>query len=75
MGTANVLYVDAATYLASFLIVAAFVKLPEVVAEGPPTGVLDGVRFIARDSCVSGRRRSCDRHLLDAPLARCRCWS
>jgi MFS family permease len=52
MGTANVLYVDAATYLAAFLLVAAFVRLPEVAAEGPPTGVLDGVRFIARDKLL-----------------------
>jgi len=49
MGTANVLYVDAASYLASFLLVATFVRLPNVASEGPPTGVLDGVRFVARD--------------------------
>jgi MFS family permease len=49
MGTANVLYVDAATYLASFVLVGAFVRLPTVATEGPPTGVLDGVRFMARD--------------------------
>jgi MFS family permease len=52
IGTANVIYVDAATYLAAFLIVAAFVRLPEVKADGPPTGVLDGVRFIARDKLL-----------------------
>jgi MFS family permease len=45
----NVLYVDAATYLASFLLVASFVRLPEVRAEGPPRGVLDGVRFMLHD--------------------------
>jgi len=49
LGTANVLYVDAATYLASFLLVAAFVRLPQMTADSPPTGVLDGVRFIVRD--------------------------
>lgn len=48
-GAANVIYVDAASYLASFLLVATFVHLPEVVADGPPAGVLDGVRFVARD--------------------------
>jgi predicted MFS family arabinose efflux permease len=52
IGTANVLYVDAATYLASFLLVAAFVRLPEVATEGPPTGVLDGVRFMVRDKLL-----------------------
>ena len=52
IGTANVIYVDAATYLAAFLLVAAFVRLPEVEAEGPPTGVLDGVRFMARDKLL-----------------------
>jgi MFS family permease len=49
LGTADVLYVDAATYLASFVLVAVFVRLPAVAAEGPPAGVLDGVRFIVRD--------------------------
>jgi MFS family permease len=52
MGTANVIYVDAATYLASFLLVALFVRLPEVAAEGSPTGVLDGVRFMTRDKLL-----------------------
>jgi MFS family permease len=52
IGTANVLYVDAATYLASFILVATFVRLSEVAAEGPPSGVLDGVRFIARDKLL-----------------------
>jgi MFS family permease len=51
MGTADVIYVDAATYLASFILVATFVRLPEVAAEGPPS-VLDGVRFIARDKLL-----------------------
>ena len=52
IGTSNVLYVDAASYLASFLLVAAFVRLPEVTTEGAPTGVLDGVRFMARDKLL-----------------------
>jgi MFS family permease len=52
IATANVQYFDAASYHASILLVATFVRLPEVVAEGPPTGVLDGVRFIARDKLL-----------------------
>jgi predicted MFS family arabinose efflux permease len=52
IGTADVLYVDAATYLASFVLVAAFVRLPQVETEGPPTGVLDGVRFMVRDKLL-----------------------
>jgi MFS family permease len=45
----SVLYVDAATYLVSFLLIASFVRLPQVSAEGPPKGVLHGVRFMLRD--------------------------
>jgi len=49
---ARVLYVDAATYLVSFLLVGAFVRPPEVTTEGPPTRVLDGVRFMLRDKLL-----------------------
>ncbi len=49
IGAPNVLYIDAATYLVSFLLVAAFVRLPDVATEGAPVGVLDGVRFMLRD--------------------------
>jgi MFS family permease len=52
IGTANVLYVDAATYLVSFLLVLAFVHVPEVRTEGPPKRVLDGVRFVLRDTLL-----------------------
>jgi MFS family permease len=52
MGTANVLYVDAATYLASFVLVGAFVRVPAFATDGPPAGVLEGVRFIARDKLL-----------------------
>lgn len=45
----NILYVDASTYLVSFVLVAAFVRMPHVRPEGPPAGVLDGVRFVLRD--------------------------
>jgi MFS family permease len=49
IGTADVLYVDAATYLVSFTLVALFVHPPEVPVEEAPQGVLDGVRFLFRD--------------------------
>jgi MFS family permease len=52
IGTANVLYVDAATYGAAFILVGAFVRLPEVVTEGAPAGVLDGVRFMLQDKLL-----------------------
>jgi hypothetical protein len=52
IGTADVLYVDAATYLASFVLVALFVPPPEVRTEGAPTGVLDGVRFLLGDKLL-----------------------
>jgi MFS family permease len=52
IGTANVLYVDAATYGAAFILVGAFVRLPEVVTEGAATGVLDGVRFVLQDKLL-----------------------
>lgn len=49
IGATNILYVDAATYLASFALVALFVHPPEVAAPEVPHGVLDGVRFLLRD--------------------------
>jgi MFS family permease len=52
IGTANVLYVDAASYLASFILVGLFVHPPEVATDGPPRGVLDGVRFLLRDKLL-----------------------
>ena len=52
IGTANVLYVDAATYLVSFVLVGLFVHPPEVKTDAPPTGVLDGVRFLLRDKLL-----------------------
>ncbi|HEY6961460.1 MAG TPA: MFS transporter [Gaiellaceae bacterium] len=45
----DVLYVDAATYLVSFLLVAAFVRVADGRVEEAPTRVLDGVRFVLRD--------------------------
>ena len=49
IGTAEILYVDAATYLVSFALVAIFVHPPEVPAPDQVHGVLDGVRFLLRD--------------------------
>lgn len=52
IGTANVLYVDATTYLVSFVLVGLFVHPPEVTTDAPPTGVLDGVRFLLSDKLL-----------------------
>ena len=49
IGTARVLYVDAATYLVSFVLVWLFVRPPEVDLAPRAHGVLDGVRFLLRD--------------------------
>ena len=49
IGTSQILYVDAATYLVSFTLVALFVHPPEVATEGGPTRVFDGVRFLLSD--------------------------
>jgi MFS family permease len=52
IGTAQLLYVDAATYLASFVLVAAFVRVTGVAApaEGADKGSVGaGVRFVLRD--------------------------
>src|SRR5438067_3767143 len=52
IGTAQILYVDAATYLVSFALVAAFVHPPEVPAPDDAHGVLAGVRFVLRDKLL-----------------------
>ncbi len=49
IGTANVLYLDAASYVLSFALVAAFVHPPEVQAPADRRGVLAGVRFLFSD--------------------------
>jgi predicted MFS family arabinose efflux permease len=49
IGTANVLYVDAASYVLSFALVAAFVHPPEVEVPEDNRGVLAGVRFLFSD--------------------------
>jgi len=52
IGIARVLYVDAATYLVSFLLVALFVHPPEVPTPEAAHGVLAGVRFLLRDKLL-----------------------
>ena len=50
LGALNVLYVDAATYIVSFLLLAGFVPRRKPVAAGATRhGVLAGIRFLLRD--------------------------
>jgi MFS family permease len=50
IGAANVLYVDAASYFVSFLILVALVpKRPPVEATEESGGILAGIRFVLRD--------------------------
>jgi len=50
LGAPNVLYVDAATYVLSFLLLAGFVpRRQPVAAGGTRHGVLAGIRFLLRD--------------------------
>jgi MFS family permease len=49
VGTARILYVDAATYLVSFLLIALFVHPPAVTLPPDDRGALDGARFLFRD--------------------------
>jgi MFS family permease len=51
LGAANILYVDAATYVVSFTLVLLFVDPPEVAAP-PQGGVLAGARFVLRDKLL-----------------------
>jgi MFS family permease len=53
LGAPNVLYVDAATYVVSFVLVAGFVpKTRRIVGEAVQRGVLAGIRFLLRDSLL-----------------------
>jgi predicted MFS family arabinose efflux permease len=52
IGTASVLYLDAASYLVSFALVAVFVHPPEVPAPEDTHGVLAGVRFLLGDKLL-----------------------
>jgi predicted MFS family arabinose efflux permease len=49
IGASDILYVDAATYLGSFVLVALFVHPPEAPAPGDNRGALAGARFILGD--------------------------
>jgi predicted MFS family arabinose efflux permease len=53
IGAPNVLYVDAATYVIAFFLVLAFVPRRKPVVGAQPGGVLDGVRFLLRDSLLA----------------------
>jgi MFS family permease len=49
VGTAQILYIDAATYLISFALVALFVHPPSVTLPPDERGVLSGARFLFGD--------------------------
>jgi MFS family permease len=49
IGTARILYVDAATYLVSFALIALFVDPPKIALSPDERGVLAGARFLLRD--------------------------
>jgi predicted MFS family arabinose efflux permease len=53
IGAPNVLYVDAATYVVAFLLVLVFVPRRKPVVGAQPGGVLDGVRFVLRDTLLA----------------------
>jgi len=53
LGAANVLYVDAATYAISFILLAVFVPKTKKLGEsGTQHGVLAGIKFLLRDKLV-----------------------
>jgi MFS family permease len=52
LGAAQILYIDAATYVVSFALVAAFVHPPEVPAPREGGGVFAGVRFLLHDKLL-----------------------
>jgi MFS family permease len=52
IGKTQVLYVDAATYLVSFLLVAFFVHPPEAPVDTERPRVLDGIRFLLGDKLL-----------------------
>ena len=50
LGAPNVLYVDAATYLVSFVLLAGFVpRTTRILGSAAQRGVLAGIRFLLRD--------------------------
>src|SRR5581483_6944557 len=48
----NVLYIDAATYVVSFVLIGLFVHPPEVPAPEDQRGALEGARFVMRDKLL-----------------------
>ena len=53
LGAPNVLYVDAATYVVSFLLLAGFVPRTKKLGASIATGVLAGVQFFVRDKLLA----------------------
>ncbi|HEY8103191.1 MAG TPA: MFS transporter [Gaiellaceae bacterium] len=53
VGAPNVLYVDAATYVVSFLLLAGFVPRTKKLGASIATGVLAGVQFFVRDRLLA----------------------
>lgn len=53
LGAANVLYVDAATYLVAFLLVLLFVPRRTSLAARATGGILAGLRFLSRDRLLA----------------------
>jgi MFS family permease len=53
MGAAGVIYVDAGTFLVSFVVVALLVpRRPRAVAQDDSGGTLSGIRFLLRDTLL-----------------------
>ena len=53
LGAPNVLYVDAATYVVSFLLLAGFVPKTKKLGASIATGVLAGIQFFVRDRLLA----------------------
>jgi MFS family permease len=53
LGAPNVLYVDAATYVVSFLLLAGFVPRTKKLGTSIATGVLAGIQFFVRDRLLA----------------------
>ena len=52
LGAPNVLYVDAATYAVSFLLLAGFVPKTKAIGKAAAHGVLAGIQFLLRDRLI-----------------------
>ena len=76
IGATNILYVDAATYLVSFALVALFVHPPEVPAPETPAECSTGCGSSGATSCcASGRPRShCSTSAGSCSSRHCPCW-